>query len=161
MKRTHPTMNTTSSKSPATKRVRFADTATLIILERQQELKEHWLSRREMKQHKQNMDEAAKTIRRTPLAKAYILQSVAVDGEDVKHLPDHTEQLAELCGIEHLLSSEVCRALLTSKCLASQRVLQEQARQQKMGDHDNAKIAEASINASLFSRLWHYRIASG
>lgn len=154
-------MNATTniSKPPAAKRVKFAETADLIITERKQDLKAHWLSSKEMKQHKRKMDEDAKCIRRTPIAKAYILQSMAADGEDINHLHNDANQLDQLCGIEHVLSSEVCRALLTSKYLTTQRVLQEQARQQKMGEHDTSKIAEASTSASLFSRLWHNRIA--
>ena len=155
-------MNSTAQKKvlPA-KRVRFAETATLIIIvpKSRQELKQVWLIKREMKQSRNNMDDAAKVARKTAAARAYIIQSMAADGQDVKHSNDDENLVDQLCGIEHLLSSEVCRALLTSKYLVLQRVLEEQARQKVTGERDSSKIAEASIKASLFSRLWHHRIA--
>jgi hypothetical protein len=108
-----------------------------------------------MKQFRKNANEMARQLHKTPSANAYIIHSMAADGKDAKHLPDTDE----LCGIEHLLCYQVCKALLTSKDLTLQQVLGEQARQQSVGEHDVNKIAEVSSKASLFSRLWRYRIA--
>lgn len=159
-----PTMNskTQSKKAPPVKRVRFAETSTLIITVRTspREPKELWLTKREIKRSRQNTNEAAKATRKTTAARAFIIQSMAADGQDVKQINEDKDHIDQLCGIEHLVSYEVCRALLTSKFLALRRVLDEQARQRRTGAHDSGKIAEASIKASLFSRLWHQRIAA-
>ena len=139
-------------------KVRFAEASTLIIIHRNtpQERKKMWFIKRELKQFRDNTNESAQSMDKTPDVIAYILQSMSADkAEDKKYRGD----VEKLCGVEHLICPEICRALLTSKCLTIQKVLEEQARQREMGEDGCNRLAEVSIKASLFSRLWRHRIA--
>jgi hypothetical protein len=140
----------------STRRVRFSEYSTVIVTRRktQEELKSVWYAKSEMKQFEKDARRATEVVldRSAAAANAYIKKTLLGSQEKLVG----TELI---CGIEHGLSPEVTRVLLTARSKAINDVLQEQARQEASGEHDSTRMAAVSKRMSMFPRMWRHRVA--
>ncbi|KAL3804854.1 hypothetical protein HJC23_006626 [Cyclotella cryptica] len=143
------------------KQVTFSETATLVIvyLDTQPALNVSWYTQHEISRFKQEAFLSANSLleTNTSVAKAYIEKSLFAEQSNGLGKFGGIEHI---CGIEHLLSSQVMQMILTTRSLTIERVLQEQERQRRTGEIKGEVIAQASVKTSAFAREWRRRVAA-
>jgi hypothetical protein len=141
-----------------TKRVRFAETSTLLITKAKspQELARTWYNTKERNQFKMNATLAAKAIRVThpEEVKAYIRQSIKA-GTAIQTF----QGVEYIIGIEHMLNRDVSKLIMATKIARLRCVLQEQERQRQLGQNDVEMLALVSSQVSVFPKLWRRNLA--
>ena len=142
------------------KTLRFSDSSTLLITapKTRSEMKSSWYSKQEISGFKLTVKENSRSLRGSERAQAmrYIGRCVQT-GESQSDLDIDNKTIR---GMEHLLSPEVYSVLLHGRKATIRNVLQEQARQESEGIHDDGRIAAVSMSSSKFAREWRRRITN-
>lgn len=150
-----------SQTTKATRRVRFAEHSMLIVTRPKsaRDLRAAWYTKKEMKQFDLNARVSTRSIldRSPAAANAYIEQTFR-GPNDFKNA-EQIVGVEHICGIEHGLNQQVCRALLTARSKVINDVMKEQSRQKTAGQHNPNMVAAVSKRDSLFPKLWRQRVA--
>jgi hypothetical protein len=156
-----PTSPPRKSRLIQKKRVRFADTSTLVVMQPKsiKDMNASWYTKAEMTQFRQEAFRAARSLKKSKpsVVEEYINQSLETKQS---HPKDHDfSGIEKVCGIEHFLSPKVMKILESAREATIACVLQEQDRQDITSECNPDLIAEVSESMSLFTRLWRHRIA--
>ena len=137
---------------PKKKKLRFAKTSTLIMIPKVS--CNNWYTKSEISEFKRDIRhsvaEAAEYSKVMKCIGYSIQEGTALKSFDVDE---------SVCGLEHLISPEICRILTHFRKLTVAKVLKEQERQLVLREHDSNKIATVSEKYSKFVVEWRRLIA--
>jgi hypothetical protein len=116
-----------------------------------------WYTEKELIAFKHKIEGDSLIMRSTPQAQA--MKNVCQSIRNNEALADlNTDDIERIRGLEHLLAPEVYIKLVKMRRVTIEKVLKEQADQQKLGVIDVEKLASVSIENSEFVREWRHRI---
>mmetsp|Transcript_20704 Transcript_20704/g.42666 ORF Transcript_20704/g.42666 Transcript_20704/m.42666 type:complete len:211 (-) Transcript_20704:272-904(-) len=161
---------TRSSKEPPSthrpvKSVRFSEFSSLTTFSRNsaKDARSAWYSKQEIDDLKLVIRDEAVVLRGSAAVHQMeklahsILAPDEYEGRPELHV---IEDVSEIRGIEHILSSQVLRVIFHQRKAALARLLQEQRMQRALGVRDELRLAEVCQQYSAFSREWSYAIAN-
>jgi hypothetical protein len=139
------------------KRVRFAETSTMILLT-EKELQPTWYSKQDIKRFRYNAQLSARKLAKSQASNAtkQVAYSVMSGTSLVDGNFNHEEMI---CGLEHMVSPSLMKALLQRQKLTIAAVRQEQEVQARSGEINVSRLALASMEHSAFCKEWRRRLA--
>lgn len=135
--------------------VRFAETATVVVVRKCNYHYENWYRKGEVRAFKRDIEKAC-LAKADPYSK--VMKSVGYCVQQGTVSPNFAVE-DEIRGLEHLLSPDVARVLIQHRQRTIDQVLKEQERQLLCGEYDADKIASVSKQNSRFVVELRRRIA--
>ncbi|KAL7461323.1 hypothetical protein ACHAXS_001744 [Conticribra weissflogii] len=153
-----------SPRCPA-KSVRFSEFSSLTTFPRNSEMdaRNAWYTKQEIDRLKLVIRDEAVVLRGS--GAVHLMEKLAhsiLAPNEYEGRPQLqvSEDVSEIRGIEHILSSQVLRVIFHQRKAALARLLQEQQMQRALGIRDELRLAEVCQQYSAFSREWSYAIAN-
>lgn len=138
------------------KRVRFAETSIMILTEK--ESIPNWYSKQDIKRFRYNAELSARRFAKSQASN--VIKQVAYSVMSGTSLVDCNFAHKELiCGLEHMVSPSLMKALLQRRKHTVDAVMQEQELQSRSGENDVSRLALASMKHSAFTKEWRRRLA--
>ena len=137
---------------PKKKKLRFAETSILIVIPKTS--CNNWYSKSEISEFKRDIQNSLAEV--AGYSKVMECIGYSIQGGTALQSFDID---ASICGLEHMISPEICRILTHFRKVTIAKVLKEQERQMASGENNSNKIAAISKRYSKFVVEWRRLIA--